>query len=82
MCQTKTRGMKYSSNVSHKDKGYDILLEVLRKIQGLWYTPQNDYTNIWVMVYISTFKTKIVLYAPRREFRDKYKSGDIRHEGF
>jgi hypothetical protein len=61
MCQTKTRGMKYSSNVSHKDKGYDILLEVLRKIQGLWYTPQNDYTNIWVMVYISTFKTNIVL---------------------
>jgi hypothetical protein len=51
--------MIYSSNVSHKDKGYDILLEVLRKTQGLWYTPQNDYTNIWAMVYISTFKTKI-----------------------
>jgi hypothetical protein len=58
--------MIYSSNVSLKNKCYDMLVEVLRKTQGLWYTPRNDYTNIWVMVYISKFKTKIVLYAPRR----------------
>ena len=79
MSQTKTMVMVFSSNVSDTNKGhdvllkclthkqgYDILVEVLSKTQGLWYTPRNDYTNIWVMVCISKFKTKIVLCAPRR----------------
>jgi hypothetical protein len=29
-----------SSNVSDKNKGYDILLENLRQKQALWYTPR------------------------------------------
>jgi hypothetical protein len=40
MSQTKTRGMICSSNVSDKNKGYDILLENLRQKQALWYTPR------------------------------------------
>ena len=40
MSQTKTRGMVYYSNVSDKNKVYDILRECFRQRQGLWYTPR------------------------------------------
>jgi hypothetical protein len=53
--------------VSDKNKGYDILLDVLRKIQGLWYTPgmsQAD-TNTWHDVLLEYLIQKQVLwYTP------------------
>ena len=33
--------MVYSSNVSEKNKGYGILLEIIKEKQGVWYTPQS-----------------------------------------
>ena len=51
MSQTETRVLVYSSNVSDKNKGYDILRECLRQKQGLWYTPRMSQTQTTGMIY-------------------------------
>jgi hypothetical protein len=53
MSQTKTRVVVFSSHVSDKNKGYDILLECLRQKEGLWYTPRMSHRKTRVMVYSS-----------------------------
>jgi hypothetical protein len=58
MSQTKTRGMVCSSNVSDKNKGYDILFENLRQKKALWYTPRMSQKKTWVMVYSSKLLKK------------------------
>jgi hypothetical protein len=58
MSQIKTRGMIYSSNVSDKNKGYDIFIECLRQKQGLWYTPRMAQTNTKGMIYSSNVSNK------------------------
>jgi hypothetical protein len=45
MPQTETRVIVYSSNVSDKTKGYDILLECLRQKQELSWTPRIPQTK-------------------------------------
>ena len=58
MSQTKTRIMLYSSNVSDKNKGYDIFLDVLRSTHGLLYTPRMSQKKTRVMVYSSNVTDK------------------------
>jgi hypothetical protein len=58
MSQIKTRGMIYSSNVSHKNKRYGILLECVRQKQGVWYTPRISQTTTSVVVYSSNVANK------------------------
>ena len=66
MSQTKTRVMVYSSNVSHKNKGYGILPKCLRQTQGLWYTPRMSQTKTTGMIYSSNVSQKQGLwYTPR-----------------
>jgi hypothetical protein len=50
--------MIYSSNVSDKNKGYDIFIECLRQKQGLWYTPRMAQTNTKGMIYSSNVSNK------------------------
>jgi hypothetical protein len=47
--------MVYSSNVSDKNKGYDILLDVLTRTDGLWCTTRMAQTNTNGMIYSSNF---------------------------
>jgi hypothetical protein len=63
MSQKKTRVMVYSSNVSDKKKGYDILLDVLRRTDGLWYTPGMAQTNTKGMTYSSNVSHKNKCYG-------------------
>ena len=58
MSQTKTRVMLYSSNVSLKNKGCDILPECLGQKQGLWYTPRMSQTKTRGMIYSSSVSDK------------------------
>jgi hypothetical protein len=47
--------MVYSSNVAGKNKGYDILLDVLRRTQELWYTPRMSQKKTRGNIYSSMF---------------------------
>ena len=58
MSQKKTRVMLYSSNVSENNKGYDILLDVLKRTQGLWHTPGISQTKTRGMIYSSNVSHK------------------------
>jgi hypothetical protein len=53
LSETKTRVMVYSSNVSHKNKVYDIFLERVTQKQGLWYIPRMSQTKTRGMIYSS-----------------------------
>jgi hypothetical protein len=55
--------MIYSSTVSDKKKGYDILLDVLRRTDGLWYTPGMAQTNTKGMIYSSNVSHKNKCYG-------------------
>jgi hypothetical protein len=77
MSQTKTRVMVFSSHVSDKNKGYDILLECLRQKEGLWYTPRMSHRKTRVMVYSSNVSdtNKVMIYSLK--FYEKHKVDDI-----
>ena len=72
--------MIYSSNVSDKNKGYDIFLECLRQNQGLWYIPRMSQTKTWGMIYSrnSSEKTRVMVYSSN--VSDKNKGYDILFE--
>jgi len=63
MSQTKTRVMIYSSNASDENKGYDILLDVLRKTHALWYTPRMAQINTKGMIYSSNVSSQNMGYG-------------------
>ena len=58
MSQTQVGFMVYSSNVSDKNKGYDILLECLTQKEGLLYTPRMSQTQTTGMIYSSNASDK------------------------
>ena len=48
----------HSSNASDENKGYDILLDVLRRAHALWYTPRMAQINTKGMIYSSNVSDK------------------------
>jgi hypothetical protein len=63
MSLTKIGVIVYSSNASDKNKGYDILLDVLRRTQAFWYTPRMAQINTKGLIYSSNVSSQNMGYG-------------------
>jgi hypothetical protein len=60
---TKIGVIVHSSNASDENKGYDLLLDVLRRTHALWYTPRMAQINTKGMIYSSNVSSQNMGYG-------------------